>query len=220
MAEIDLPKNREECRELLVLLSVDLLGFIYNLAYPAMLGAFFYECFFHNDRKYSWTESAAKLVLIVAFSLDYVWGRKFYEWMNQKARLSLKIGRGCRLVVIVGVEAAILLALAVAFRSLPGNPGGYLISLALLSGGALIIIAVASRGKSPAGRPARVLGSFTVVCLICGGVTWFLDFQDQTKLLQCALPVLAVHLAYYYSRCRDSDWSGRPLALSGSFAED
>lgn len=193
------------------ILAYDLIHLIYNLVYPALLGTFFYELFFSNRTYSTWSLMACWLV-IVMFSLDFVWGKKFYEWLGRRSKAPTN---GNLWALVIG-EALVLLTLSHAFNATSSQPIVFLQSVALFG---LVVLWMFLR--APDEINFAWLPGFLIAVLVAINVGgWIIEYCLGGLIgFRFAVTLSYLLTIVYYLSSTDRRWQLRAMLPSGTTVE-
>lgn len=197
---------------------LDLIFFIYNLAYPALLGSFFYAVFFYtqdpNKAPRTCWDIFGQVLVIAIFGLDFVWGRKFYEWIKEGPWKDSK-PTSESLILFVCAETVTLCSLCLAFKASAGSPHYYwsigFFALAVLT---MFHFQDQESLRSSSGRILRFLLAG------CIAEATLVQWSGSQMLFRAGLFVLAGVLIAYYCFSTDERWQIKAISPSGSLIDN
>lgn len=194
------------------ILAVDFIHLIYNLAYPGFLGSFLYELVLSGKKFGLWGWAGRGAVLLI-FSLDFMWGKKFYE---QSMSGSLSVGQ---LWTCVFLEAFILAALCRAFNASPrnsdhGRPVVFVVSILMLIIAVLTMFGVVSPGPMFGERSVWVLCGFLVLSIL--SLVIERRFGEGWGFKTCVVFACLLTVIYYVVSVKDGSWQRTLMKPSGS----
>lgn len=186
------------------LIAFDLIHFIYNLAYPALLGTFFYQLF---EKRPGGLDLIARVLVICIFSLDFIWGRKIYDWAYG---MQHSVPNAKTLWITVFCEAAILATLCFAFNA--STPLCFLFGITAFAL-AVIGLFVFNGNLDINFWPSRILVAFVFCGALAALVEW--KFNNQVGFMAGIAASYIFTASYYYFSFKQSSWQAIIMLPSG-----